>query len=152
MRITLIAVLVVNFMVSCGTTPIETPRAEVTLVRKTDYGSITLKSVGYGKNREEAIEDAQKNALYVILFRGIPESDNNYPLVSNENEAKEANRNYFNNFETGELYKSFITDVTESSNLIKLKGKCKIYVDLSINYLALRKDLEQNSVIRKFGY
>jgi hypothetical protein len=41
---------------------------------------------------------------------------------------------------------------TESSNLIKMKGTKKITVDVKINYNSLRKDLEQNQLIRKFGF
>ena len=41
---------------------------------------------------------------------------------------------------------------TESSNLIDLKTGKKIFVDVKINFNSLRKDLEQNNIIRKFGF
>lgn len=126
--------------------------AEVNYINKEAAGTITVKSTGYGKNKEKAMIDAQKNAFRVILFKGLPGTQLNVPMVDNENEARSKNTAYFEKFFDQEFYKTFIMSSTQSSNLEKVKGGKKINVDLKINYNALRSDLEQNKVIRKFGF
>lgn len=122
--------------------------AEVEMLYK-ETGAIAVKSVGYGNNRVNATADAQKNAFQVILFRGLPD---NSPLVENEGVAKVKSRDYFYEFFEKAQYKTFMMSSTESSNLISIKGGYKISVDVKINLNALRKDLEQNQVVRKFGF
>ena len=119
---------------------------------KEAQGTIAVKSTGYGKTQNDAVTDAQKNAFKVILFKGIPGTELNVPLIENENEAKSNHDSYFNKLFDQGFYKTFMMSSTESSNLIQIKGGKKITVDIKINYNSLRKDLEQNQVIRKFGY
>jgi hypothetical protein len=126
--------------------------AEVNFLNKEATGSITVKSIGYGKNHEAAVIDAQKNAFNVILFKGIPGTDLNIPLVSNESDARARHSTYFNKLLDQGNYKTFMMASNESSNLIKVKGSKKLAVDIKINYNSLRQDLEQNQVTRKFGF
>ena len=126
--------------------------AEVNFLYKEEQGTIAVKSTGYGKNQSEAVADAQVNAFKVLLFNGLPGTELNVPLIENEFEAKSKNSNYFKKFFEERNYKTFIMSSTESSNLIKMKGTKKITVDVKINYNSLQKDLEQNQLIRKFGY
>ena len=126
--------------------------AEVNFLYKDAQGTIAVKSTGYGKNQNDAVSDAQKNAFNVLLFKGIPGTELNVPLVENENDAKSKHADYFKRFFEAGNYKTFMMSSTESSNLIKMKGTKKITVDVKINYNSLRKDLEQNQLIRKFGY
>lgn len=137
---------------SCASNKSFQPRSEVTLLRESASQLVYVTSVGYGKNREEAINNAQKNAINVVLFIGIPQSSAKYPLVINEKDARKNSSSYIENLFDGNRYKVFITESTESSNLINMHGSYKIYMNLTINRSALQNDLEQNSVIRKFGY
>jgi hypothetical protein len=125
---------------------------EVNFIYKEAQGTIGLKSIGYGKNLQEAIIDAQKNSFNILFFKGIPGTELNIPLIDNENDAKSKHSDYFKKFFDQGNYKSFIMSSTESSNLMKIKGGKKITIDLKINYNSLRKDLEQNQITRKFGY
>jgi hypothetical protein len=125
---------------------------EVNFLYKETQGTIAVKSTGYGKNRTEAVVDAQKNALRTIMFYGIPGTELNIPLIENVNEAKSKKSKYLNDFFENDNYANFIMSFVESSDLTKVKGGKKITVDVKINFSALRKDLEQNQVIRKFGY
>lgn len=126
--------------------------AEVNFLYKEAQGTIVVKSTGYGKNQTEAVEDAQKNVFKVLLFKGLPGTELNIPLIENENDAKSKNSEYFKKFFEQGNYKTFMMSSIESSNLIKMKGTKKITVDVKMNYSSLRKDLEQNQLIRKFGY
>jgi hypothetical protein len=125
---------------------------EVNFLYKEAQGTIAVKSTGYGKNQSEAVADAQKNAFKILLFKGLPGTELNVPLIENENDANSKHGDYLKKLFDQGNYKSFMMSSTESSNLIKVKGTKKITVDLKINYNSLRKDLEQNQVIRKFGF
>ena len=125
---------------------------EVNFLYKEAQGTIAVKSTGYGKNQIDAVADAQKNAFKVILFKGLPGTELNVPLIENENDSKLKHEGYFKKLFDQGNYKTFMMSSTESSNLIKMKGTKKINVDVKINYNSLRKDLEQNQLIRKFGF
>jgi hypothetical protein len=125
---------------------------EVNFLYKEAQGTIAVKSTGYGKDRPSAVADAQINAFSILLFKGIPGTELNVPLVDNEAEARSKKADYVKRLLEQGYYKSFMMSSTESSNLIKVRGGKKISVDIKINYNSLRKDLEQNGVVRKFGY
>jgi hypothetical protein len=139
------------FLQNCSP-KIQTYSAEVNFLYKDAQGTIGVKAIGYGNNLESAVVDAQKNAFKILLFKGIPGTELNIPLIQNENEATSKNSNYFKKLFDEGYYKTFLMSTTESSNLIKMKGYKKITVDMKINYNSLRKDLENNSITRKFGY
>ena len=126
--------------------------AQVEFLYKHEHGTIGLNSTGYGKNRVHAIEDAQKNALNILIFKGVPGSEMNLPLVQNESETRSKYSEYFKTFFDRQYYKMYVVSSTESSALVKSGRLKKISVDVKINYVSLRKELEQNNIIRKFGY
>lgn len=127
--------------------------AKVNYVYSSD-GAITLNAIGVGKNKEKAITDAEINAFEVLLFRGVPESKQKIALVgTNEIEGKQKHQTYFDKFYKGLRYKTFLMSSIPTTNASKISGGLKsIAVDIKINVSALRKDLEQNNIIRKFGY
>lgn len=125
---------------------------EVNFLYKDAQGTIGLKSTGYGRNQFEAVRDAEINSFKIIFFRGVPGTELNIPLIENESEATSKNKKYFDDFFVNGRYKTFLMSSTESSNLIKVQGTKEISINVKINYNSLRKDLEQNQLIRKFGY
>jgi len=132
----------------------KTVSAEVNFLSEST-GIITVRSIGYGKNKVEAIDNAEINAMDVLLFRGIPESTQKDPLIStNSDDVKSKNKDYFDNFYTGKQFKTFINSaIPTTEDLIKNKGgKKSIAVDIKINIKALKLDLEQKKIIRKFGF
>lgn len=164
----LILLAVFTLLVSCGSTKVAYfPTSEVTY---NDYNGdiLNVRVLGYGTNQQEAIEDAQIRALETLLFRGIPNSSISKPLVGyNETNLKQRNGNYFSEFYGGKRYLTFISEsnfiAAENQQVIATKIKKKktekgmvkaivAAVDVLINVKPLRKDLEQNNVIRKFGY
>jgi hypothetical protein len=126
--------------------------AEVSFQAKDNDGTITVRSFGYGTNDSNAIADAQKNALSVILFKGIPGSELKQPLVTNEYESKNINSNYYKNLFDNKFSKTFIMSTDVISPLTKFNSTKRLIVNIKINFNSLRKDLENNSIIRKFGY
>ena len=129
------------------------PTASVNLISGNNE-VITLRAIGFGFNTEDAIQDAEKNAFNVILFRGLPGSEVKVGLVgTNETTQIEKNQDYFLKFFKGQRYKTFVMSSIPTSDLIIKKGSKKsIAVDIKINVVALKRDLEQNNIIRKFGF
>lgn len=148
---TLVFIILLLLSFSCSIKTI--PTAEVNFLSGND-GTITMRAIGIGSNQEDAIIDAEKNAFNVIFFRGIPESEQKIALIgTNETEEKEKHKEYFDKFYKEKRYKTFVMSSVPTSDLIKHKGgKKSISVDVKINLVALRKDLEQFNIIRKFGY
>ena len=63
-------------------------------------GSQTLRVWGKGRNRSDAIEQAKKNAVYEVLFKGVQNGNEGYnlrPLIVEVN-AREKYREYFDIF------------------------------------------------------
>ena len=146
------AVLILTIIFNSCSTSKSLPSGEVNYLSSND-GTLTMRSIGIGNNEGEAITDAIYNAFDVLLFRGLPESEQKNALIgTNENEERGKHKDYFEGFYNGR-FKSFVMSSIPSSDLIRYKGGKKgITVDVKINILALRKDLEQNDIIRKFGF
>jgi hypothetical protein len=75
-------------------------------------GSQTLKAWGNGRNKADAVEQAKKNAVRDVIFKGIIEGKqdcNQKPIVFEIN-AQEKYEDYFNTFfADGGEYKNFIS-------------------------------------------
>ena len=80
-------------------------------------GSITLKSWGKGKNRADALEQARKNAINYVLFKGINNGKTDcftIPILNVPN-IRENKADYFNSFfKDGGKYLTFISNQDES--------------------------------------
>lgn len=79
-------------------------------------GSQTLKAWGNGRNRMDAVEQAKKNAVRDVIFKGITDGKkdcNMKPIVFEVN-AQQKYENYFN---------AFFADGGEYKNYISLKDE-----------------------------
>jgi len=125
---------------------------QVNFLQKETQGTMTVRSIGKAKKLKDAVMQAEVNVFDVMLYRGLPETDVSTPLISDESEAKAVNPNYFQQFFDGFGYKKFIMSSVESSPVTKKKGVHSATLDIKVNIKALRKDLENNGIIRKFGF
>lgn len=145
-------VVLIVLLITNGCSQRTIPTVEVNYLSGKE-GTITMRVIGIGSNQEDAIVDAEENAFNVIFFRGLPESEQKNALIgTNETEEKEKNKDYFNKFYKGERYKTFIMSSIPTSLNKHKGGKKSIAIDVKINLIALRKDLEQNNIIRQFGF
>lgn len=75
-------------------------------------GSQTVRAWGFGKKKKDAVEQAMKNAVRDVLFKGIKEGMdgcNLRPMITEVN-ASERHAAYFNKFfADGGKYKSFVS-------------------------------------------
>ena len=62
-------------------------------------GSQTIRAYGFGKDEDDAVEQAEKNAVYDVIFKGITKGSgcNMKPLLTEVN-AREKYEDYFDNF------------------------------------------------------
>lgn len=139
------------FLFSCAS-KIQNNSAESFYLGKRGKDIIELSVKGYHKNRNKVIDAAERRAFEIILFRGLPNSEFRNPLFENEHEAKRLNTDFFMTFFNDKIYRNFI--VSSSTSTLVSKNKNKNYsqeIMLSINVHSLRKYLEQNEIIKKFG-
>lgn len=117
--------------------------------------TLSLRVTAYGKKAKEAIETAEQAAVRTILFRGIPGSNQvENPLIGvNEEKIQKEHKAYFKELFEEKRCSSFILSTVPVSKFSKdaTKKKC-IVADIKVNLQALRSDLEQHKVIRKFGF
>ena len=114
-------------------------------------GLIHLHSAGKGFKEEDAISDAEKNAFNAILFVGVPASPQERPMLPDESSAKSSNASFFQNFFDAKGYRNFITSISNNGFTKDSDGKKITTIDVKINLNALRNNLENNHVIKKFG-
>lgn len=131
-----------------------TPTAETTYLTYKD-GVLNVRSTGYcllKDYKDQCIDAAQQNAFQTLFYRGIPGSQQNTPLIGIDEKEKNANEKFMKDFFTSGRYKTFIVSSTPVSELNKLRKQKKITIDIGINLASLRKELEHNNAIPKFGY
>jgi hypothetical protein len=114
-------------------------------------GSQTLKAWGFGRNRGDALEQAKKNAVRDVLFRGIRNGKtecNVKPVVFDMN-AQEKYEDYFNSFfADGGEYKKFINQKDEPflQKLKKDKKKGDNGVEIGVVVRVLRAQIKQKMI------
>jgi len=139
-------------IIAAGCSPrIMTHDASVNFLSAVD-GTITLRAIGEGSNKN-SVASAQQKVITALLFRGIPESPEKFPLIgTSEGEEKAKHPEYFNSLYDGQRYKSFISSTIPTTSVYRESGSRKTAFDIKVNVNALRSDLEANKIIRKFGY
>lgn len=128
-------------------------RYEVEGVKQGVQGTYLVKVWSYSKKPEVAIEQAKKNAVHGIIFRGFAGSVQQRPLTNNVNLENEKEDFFKDFFKDGGRYMKYINvsgDGTVSSkDKIKVsKKEWKIGVVVSVNQALLRKDLESAGIIK----
>ena len=117
-------------------------------------GAVTVRTTGTGSRQRRAMIDAERQAFKDLFFRGYPTSQQKVPMIGvNEIALMQQHKAYFDQFfgmtELGpNRYRSFII----SSKPVGRYSRNQLTMDVTINLRALRTDLEQHGVIRRFGY
>ena len=150
-----IAIFVLFLFGSCSPKITSTP--SVSLMERDAQGLVSLTATGYGNNQADREHSAQRIAFETILFKGLPSSATSalrLPMIEKPTEAQSKNKAFFNAFfEKGKM-QDFVQSMAVSGGQRKLASKHSMAQEfaLKINYDALRKHLESEGVIRKFGY
>ena len=93
---------------------------------------------------------AEINAIENILFKGIPNSGQESPMIENEMKTVKANKDFFRELLDKGDCRRFIMD-SALVHKSKKKGVHTVDVSVRVDIQALRKHLEQNKITRKFG-
>ena len=120
-------------------------------------GSYIVKVWSYSEEPEVAIEQAKKNAVHGIIFKGYTSVNSGCtsqkPLASNLS-IEDNNKDFFKSFfADGGMYMKFISLSTDgnvdSGDVLKMgKKKYKIGVVVSVQKDELRKYLESKGIIK----
>ena len=113
--------------------------------------TVVIQCSATGFNEYEAITRAESQAFETLLFNGYSSSVKISPLIENRSNLTTDNNNFINNFFSNQLYKSFI--ISSANHRTNYIGN-QLYLvrEIQINLNALRKNLEENNLIRKFGF
>ena len=132
------------------------PTGQVTFVNHPQSGTVMVRVVGYGKNKEAAIRQAEKSVFHALLYSGLPGSEKPDAFIpaNKQAEVKATHSTYLGNLMKDQGYKNFMMTSTMTSELTKVpKRKYKqLTMNVQVNLDAFRKDLEANGLIRKFGF
>lgn len=116
-------------------------------------GSQTLRAWGKGNNEADAIEQAKKNAVMDVLFKGIKGTGecNQTPLVPEVN-ARERYAQYFNPFfKDGGEYRKFVREekANEASRLKSRGTSTENWgIIVTVDREGLRQQLEEDGVLK----
>lgn len=109
-------------------------------------GSQTIRAYGSGPSKDDAIEQAQKNAVQAVLFRGILDGKQGCdvrPLLSEPN-AAESHEEFFNRFfsHRGE-YREYIEVVKTERFSPNRKARDGRFVTYAVTVRVYRNELKQ---------
>ena len=139
------------FMLACSApSAFVYQRSGKVVCQKYEQDVIHLRAEASAETTAKAISFAERNAIENLLFKGIPASNQEKPLVANETEAMRQNPEYFNNLINKEDYQRFVMKSEIIENVAEQKAHfVKQLISIDLN--AFRTDLEQNKIVRKFG-
>jgi len=130
-------------------------RYEIEAAGTGTQGNYQVKVWTYSKNPETAIEQAKKNSVHGIIFKGFPDKDRikgQKALAQNPNLEQEKEDFFKPFFQDGGKYQKFVSLVNNGAigpgDRLKIGKEYKIGVVVSVNVAALRKDLEDAGIIK----
>ena len=110
-------------------------------------GRYVLMSWGKGSSKKEAIEQAKKNVILDILFKGVSKNNCNIRPIITEVQAREKYRSYTANFFKKE-YKQYIKTVNNNKSKKKSKDQTAYGVKVIVNVEDLRIKLINDKILK----
>lgn len=145
-------VAVMLLVIACKTTVPTT--GEIVYQGVENKGDVlVVQAKGYGKDDREAIFNAEKRGVEILLFQGIPGSPYSSPMIVDLS-LRNSKSAYFSKLLDEKGYQSFVIESKPNGKAIydKINRKKSITIQMKLNVLALRKDLEANNASKKFGF
>jgi hypothetical protein len=128
------------------------------VVQQGHEGSYLVKVWSYSKKPNIAIEQAKKNAVHGVVFKGVSASGRvpgQGALTNNPNLEMEKQEFFDDFFADGGKYMKFVQVTGDGSvaaeDRLKVGKEYKIGVVLSINVEGLRKDLESAGILKSLS-
>lgn len=117
-------------------------------------GTLTIRAYGVGKNRSTSKEQAMKNAVYNVIFKGVPVQNNAYlsrPLLFEANAEEKYNGFFTDFFSENGAWKQF-ADLHDkrlgSTSSSRRRVQASTDVTVRVHRDKLRSYLEQNNIIK----
>jgi hypothetical protein len=129
--------------------------AEVNFISAPQSGVATFSAIGYGSNQKEAELDTYTTVFNNVLFKGIPAYGGlSLPMVENERESRSTHQSFYKRFFDERGYMRFISSQGSVEKMGKSddKQKTKVKKTMTLNYDLLRRYLEDEGIVRRFGY
>ncbi len=147
---------------------------ETEALEQGQQGTVMFKVYSYAGTVDAAIERAKMDAVHAVLFKGVPGSNVEDPIIKNPTKVQEEKSEYFKEFfgvevlqervrEKGGLrygresadYRLYVKRSDDGSispqDRMKVGGGYKVGVRVSVNHKQLRKRLEKDGIIKEFG-
>jgi hypothetical protein len=120
--------------------------------KATEAGTLSVIASGYGDLKFVSVKNGIQNAFRNILLNGIPRSNQSTPLLGQNAESTyKANKRFLDNLIENETDAFVLEQKNSKFEFFKINTPSS-EVQLLINLAALRSHLEQNGVIREFGF
>jgi hypothetical protein len=125
-------------------------------------GSILVKVWSYSKKKEVALEQAGKNAVHGVLFKGVAGLKDGHnrvpeqkPMVTDVT-AEETHAKFLKEFfSDGGKYMKYVNFVNNGvpgpGDIIKVGKEYKVGVRVSVSKDALRKEMEAAGIVKALG-
>jgi hypothetical protein len=133
-------------------------RYEIEVVQTGTQGTYLIKVWSYSKKPDVAIEQAKKNAVHGIIFKGYTGKSSvpgQRALTSNVNLEEEKEDFFKPFFADGGKYMKFVSTSNDGAvaaeDRMKIGKEYKVGVIVSVNVSALRKDLEAAGIIKSLS-
>jgi len=131
-------------------------RYEIEAMRTGVQGTYLIKVWSYSKQPMLAMDQAKKNAVHGIIFKGFPGKDGvpgQLALASDPNVEKEKAEFFEKFFGEGGEYLKYVNLTTDGSiapeDRMKIGKEYKIGVVVSVDVASLRRALEDAGIIKK---
>jgi hypothetical protein len=130
-------------------------RYEIEVVNTGTQGTKQVKVWTYSKKANVAMEQAQKNAVHGIIFKGMPDKGavRGDKAMATDPNLETTQEEFFKEFfKDGGKYSKYVTLVNNGAiaagDVMKVGKEYKVGVIVSVNTAGLRKDLEQAGIIK----
>jgi hypothetical protein len=127
-------------------------RYELEGVKQGEQGTYLIKVWQYSKKPNVAIEQAKKNAVHGVVFKGYSGPGAQKPLTSNPNLEQEKADFFKDFFADNGKYMKYVNvtgdGAVAAEDRLKVGKEYKIGVVVSVSSAQLRKDLEAAGIIK----
>ena len=131
-------------------------RYEIEMAEVGEPGTLVVKVWCYNKKPQISEDIAKKNAIKGVLFKGVSDSGRMKGRKALVEDGYESHQEYFDNFFNEGIYARYsrvaLNNYVEESSLIKVGKLYKIGKIVVISYNDLRKQLENDKIIKGLDY
>ncbi len=128
---------------------------ETECLGKSMDGKQTLRVWASGRNKSDAVEQAEKRAVYDVVFTGISAGSgecNAYPVIDEPNARKKYEAYFDKFFADGGAYRKYVSTKGQpkiGTDKFQGKGNLMYGIVVTVNRSALRQRLELDNIIVK---